>query len=66
MTTDTDQARDREHLEAERDFLLASLDDLEAERASGGIDDASYECLAFMLWARPRSQRRRKTARGDE
>jgi cytochrome c-type biogenesis protein CcmH/NrfG len=33
---------DREQLEAERDFLLKSLDDLEAERESGAIDDASY------------------------
>jgi cytochrome c-type biogenesis protein CcmH/NrfG len=35
----------REQLEAERDFLLKSLDDLEAERAAGGIDDESYEAL---------------------
>lgn len=35
----------REQLEAERDFLLESLDDLEAERASGGIDDESYRAL---------------------
>jgi cytochrome c-type biogenesis protein CcmH/NrfG len=39
--TDTGQER----LEAERDFLLRSLDDLEAERAAGGIDDASYQRL---------------------
>lgn len=32
-------------LEEERDFLLKSLDDLEQERASGGIDDASYQAL---------------------
>jgi cytochrome c-type biogenesis protein CcmH/NrfG len=32
-------------LEAERDFLLRSLDDLESERATGGIDDASYVAL---------------------
>jgi cytochrome c-type biogenesis protein CcmH/NrfG len=32
-------------LEAERDFLLRSLDDLEAERATGGIDDESYRRL---------------------
>jgi tetratricopeptide (TPR) repeat protein len=32
-------------LEAERDFLLRSLDDLETERAEGGIDDASYRRL---------------------
>ncbi len=32
-------------LEAERDFLLRSLDDLEAERAGGGIDEESYQAL---------------------
>lgn len=36
---------ERTQLEAERDFLLQSLDDLEAERAAGGIDDASYRAL---------------------
>lgn len=36
---------DRASLEAERDFLLRSLDDLEAERAAGGIDDESYRAL---------------------
>jgi cytochrome c-type biogenesis protein CcmH/NrfG len=36
---------DREELEAERDFLLQSLDDLETERESGGIDDESYAQL---------------------
>jgi cytochrome c-type biogenesis protein CcmH len=35
----------REQLESERDFLLQSLDDLEAERAAGGIDDESYAAL---------------------
>jgi tetratricopeptide (TPR) repeat protein len=35
----------REHLEEERDFLLRSLDDLEAERVAGGIDDESYRAL---------------------
>ena len=34
--------RDREQLEEERDFLMKSLDDLELEHASGGIDDESY------------------------
>jgi tetratricopeptide (TPR) repeat protein len=33
---------DREALEEERDFLLKSLDDLEAERESGAMDDESY------------------------
>jgi tetratricopeptide (TPR) repeat protein len=32
-------------LQSERDFLLRSLDDLESERASGGIDDESYRAL---------------------
>ena len=35
----------REALEEERDFLLKSLDDLEAERESGAIDDESYSQL---------------------
>jgi tetratricopeptide (TPR) repeat protein len=33
---------ERTKLEGERDFLLRSLDDLELEHASGGIDDESY------------------------
>jgi tetratricopeptide (TPR) repeat protein len=33
---------EREQLEQERDFLLRSLDDLELEHQSGGIDDESY------------------------
>ena len=36
---------ERARLEAERDFLLASLDDLDAERAAGGIDEESYRAL---------------------
>jgi tetratricopeptide (TPR) repeat protein len=32
-------------LEEQRDFLLRSLDDLEAERAAGDIDDDDYEAL---------------------
>ena len=32
-------------LEQHRDFLLASLDDLERERAAGDIDEADYEAL---------------------
>ncbi len=31
--------------EEERDFLLRSLDDLDAERAAGNIDDETYERL---------------------
>ncbi|MCU1429365.1 MAG: cytochrome c biosis factor [Actinomycetia bacterium] len=34
-----------ESLEAERDFLLRSLDDLDNERAAGNIDDATYARL---------------------
>jgi len=36
---------DRSSLEAERDFLLRSLDDLEAERDDGNVDDGTYETL---------------------
>ena len=46
MTEVTEPAtQGREGLEAERDFLLRSLDDLEAERAAGGIDGESYARL---------------------
>ena len=41
MTDPLEPAR-RRHLEEERDFLMQSLDDLELERESGGIDDESY------------------------
>jgi hypothetical protein len=36
---------DRDSVEAERDFLLRSLDDLDAERAEGNIDDGTYQTL---------------------
>jgi cytochrome c-type biogenesis protein CcmH/NrfG len=36
---------DRAALEAERAFLLRSLDDLDAERAAGNVDDGTYETL---------------------
>jgi tetratricopeptide (TPR) repeat protein len=39
-----DKAR-RTQLEEERDFLMKSLDDLELEQESGGIDDESYAAL---------------------
>lgn len=42
--TDTDQDA-REAQEAEREFLLRSLDDLESEYAAGNIDDATYQRL---------------------
>ena len=45
MASDTTEQEERERLETERDFLLRSLDDLEAEREAGGIDDASYARL---------------------
>jgi hypothetical protein len=45
MTDATTVDPDRSRLEAERDFLLRSLDDLEAEHDAGGIDDASYQRL---------------------
>jgi tetratricopeptide (TPR) repeat protein len=35
----------RAQLEEERDFLMKSLDDLELEQESGGIDDESYAAL---------------------
>jgi cytochrome c-type biogenesis protein CcmH/NrfG len=43
--TDQEPSEDRARLEAERDVLLKSLDDLEAEHAAGGIDDESYQTL---------------------
>ncbi len=36
---------DRASLEAERDFLLRSLDDLDAEREAGNVDDGTYRTL---------------------
>lgn len=38
-------AHTAEDLEQERDFLLSSLADLEAERAAGDIDDVDYQAL---------------------
>ena len=38
-------ATDRDVLEDEREFLLRSLDDLDAERADGNIDDETYARL---------------------
>jgi cytochrome c-type biogenesis protein CcmH/NrfG len=40
-----DAGESHERLEDERDFLLRSLDDLEAERAAGNIDDDTYRLL---------------------
>ncbi len=41
----SEAAPKHESLEAERDFLLRSLDDLDNERAAGNIDDGNYERL---------------------
>jgi cytochrome c-type biogenesis protein CcmH/NrfG len=47
QTQQTDATGDtrRTDLESEREFLLRSLDDLEAEREAGNIDDATYQSL---------------------
>jgi len=42
VTSDRLDADRRRELEDERDFLMKSLDDLELEHESGGIDDESY------------------------
>src|SRR5204863_5122706 len=36
---------DRDALEAERDFLVRSIDDLDEERAAGNVDDGTYREL---------------------
>ena len=43
---------ERDRLGEERDFLLASLDDLERERAAGDVDDADYASLRDSYVAR--------------
>ncbi len=43
---------ERARLVEERDFLLASLDDLERERAAGDVDDADYASLRDSYVAR--------------
>lgn len=47
MVAEAEARDDEQHesLEAERDFLLRSLDDLDTNRAAGDIDDATYERL---------------------
>lgn len=55
--------------EEERDFLLRSLDDLEAERAAGGIDEATYQRLHDDYTARAAIAVRAmqgKTTKGDD
>ncbi|HWW44268.1 MAG TPA: hypothetical protein VN180_04285 [Acidimicrobiia bacterium] len=44
-TPATDTAPGRADLEAERDFLFRSLDDLEVEHSTGDIDDEAYQRL---------------------
>lgn len=45
MVTPAASSTDRAELEAQRDFLLRSLDDLERERAAGDIDELDYTGL---------------------
>jgi hypothetical protein len=42
----------RRNLEEQRDFLLASLRDLERERIVGDVDDADYQALRSSYTAR--------------
>lgn len=42
----------RAELEAERDFLLCSIRDLDAERAEGNLDDRDYQALREQYTAR--------------
>lgn len=51
-------------LEEERDFLLRSLDDLEAEHAAGDLDRHDYETLRDTYTARAADVLRRLSARG--
>ena len=41
----TIDATERERMQVERDHLLASLDDLDAERAAGDLDELDYKTL---------------------
>jgi len=43
---------ERRNLEEQRDFLLASLRDLERERKAGDVDDADYDALRSSYTAR--------------
>jgi tetratricopeptide (TPR) repeat protein len=56
---------ERVTLENERDFLLRSLDDLDAERAAGNIDDETYEQLHADYTARAAAVLRRLHEGGD-
>lgn len=53
-------------LEDQRDFLLASLDDLEAERAAGDIDEHDYETLRDDYTARAAAVLRAIEARNSQ
>jgi cytochrome c-type biogenesis protein CcmH/NrfG len=57
--TTTNQDDAKEALEAERSFLLRSLDDLDRERAAGNIDDATYARLHADYTARAAAVLRR-------
>ena len=51
MEAEMDDAT-RRNYEEQRDFLLASLRDLERERAAGDVDTADYEALRSSYTAR--------------
>jgi cytochrome c-type biogenesis protein CcmH/NrfG len=57
---------ERDELTSEREFLLKSLDDLERERAEGGIDAATYESLHSDYTARTAEVLRTLSAGRDE
>jgi tetratricopeptide (TPR) repeat protein len=56
---------ERAELEAERDFLLRSLEDLASERAVGDVDDADYTRLADSYTARAADVIRRLESGSD-
>lgn len=57
---------ERTALEEERDFLLASLDDLERERDAGDVDDHDYRTLKADYTARAAAVLRALDADGEE
>lgn len=63
MIPDPDE---RAALEEERDFLLASLDDLERERAAGDVDDHDYRTLKADYTSRAAAVLRALDADGEE
>ena len=54
-----------ETLAAEEEFLLRSIDDLEAELAAGGIDAATYRTLHDDYTARAAAVIRARQGRAD-